>query len=632
MTRPVSTHELTVVEARHSNDGIPSSGPRKLSSAGESTASAASAAVSATTTASTARLVRRSVVLQFQQLLDLAAALPTAPEAKEMRNRSWWNRSSNSYKGPSHNEVNKACPNSDHPPLSSEELNAFYIYSLATEPVVVVVFTALSTVVLQNMAAGAGKEAADHSKQCDYTVKNYKCVANIAGVWVDPSSFSLYTIAASVLLQAIFFISLGALADHSSFRKKFMISFMLVAILLLFGMLAIRDSAWFLFASILVIGAQIFHGASYCFYNSYIPVLSAVHWDVLSSPESTRLHAYENTMNTLSAISQVYGYCGAVGCFAVAGGLVFSLQMLPVSSGFGVGGFFDSLGVTTYAMQVGIFATGLWALIGLFWPACFIRDRPYEPLPKGTNYITYSWKQVFKTIGRAKQMPNTFLMLLAWFLLSDAVTTVGSTTILFATNELGFSSTEILVLAIAAPLTAGGGNYLWLVIQRRFKWSTKAMLMLLVSLSIVLPIYGMLGFFLPFGLKAKWELFPAGIYYGALLGGIQSFSRVLFSELIPRGHEGEFFALYAITDKGSSWFGPLIVGAITDATHEIRYGFCFLFCMLILPVVILWYINVEKGQIDAEEFHVASLDLTIGAGLSPNALARAGGLEAVEDV
>ncbi|KAJ3298608.1 Autophagy protein 22 [Rhizoclosmatium sp. JEL0117] len=551
MTRPVSTHELTVVEARHSNDGIPSSGPRKLSSAGESTASAASAAVSATTTASTARLVRRSVVLQFQQLLDLAAALPTAPEGKEMQNRWWWNRSSNSYKGPSHNEVNKACPNSDHPPLSSEELNAFYIYSLATEPVVVVVFTALSTVVLQNMAAGAGKEAADHSKQ--------------SGVWVDPSSFSLYTIAASVLLQAIFFISLGALADHSSFRKKFMISFMLVAILLLFGMLAIRDSAWFLFA--------------------YIPVLSAVHWDVLSSPESTRLHAYENTMNTLSAISQVYGYCGAVGCFAVAGGLVFSLQMLPVSSGFGVGGFFDSLGVTTYAMQVGIFATGLWALIGLFWPACFIRDRPYEPLPKGTNYITYSWKQVFKTIGRAKKMPNTFLMLLAWFLLSDAVTTVGSTTILFATNELGFSSTEILVLAIAAPLTAGGGNYLWLVIQRRFKWSTKAMLILLVSLSIVLPIYGMLGFFLPFGLKAKWELFPAGIYYGALLGGIQSFSRI----------------------KGRP-------GAITDATHEIRYGFCFLFFMLILPVIVL------------------CLDLTIGAGLSPNAVARAGGLEAVEDV
>ncbi|ORY44774.1 hypothetical protein BCR33DRAFT_716734 [Rhizoclosmatium globosum] len=490
MTRPVSTHELT-------QRRIPSSGPRKLSSAGESTASAASAAVSATTTASTARLVRRSVVLQFQQLLDLAAALPTAPEGKEMQNRWWWNRSSNSYKGPSHNEVNKACPNSDHPPLSSEELNAFYIYSLATEPVVVVVFTALSTVVLQNMAAGAGKEAANHSKQ--------------SGVWVDPSSFSLYTIAASVLLQAIFFISLGALADHSSFRKKFMISFMLVAILLLFGMLAIRDSAWFLFA--------------------YIPVLSAVHWDVLSSPESTRLHAYENTMNTLSAISQVYGYCGAVGCFAVAGGLVFSLQMLPVSSGFGVGGFFDSLGVTTYAMQVGIFATGLWALIGLFWSACFIRDRPYEPLPKGTNYITYSWKQVFKTIGRAKKMPNTFLMLLAWFLLSDAVTTVGSTTILFATNELGFSSTEILL----------NGNF----------------------------------FLLESIMEHCWEEF--NLFHGS----------------------------YSI--KGRP-------GAITDATHEIRYGFCFLFFMLILPVIVL------------------CLDLTIGAGLSPNAVARAGGLEAVEDV
>lgn len=54
------------------------------------------------------------------------------------------------------------------------------------------------------------------------------------------------------------------------------------------------------------------------------------------------------------------------------------------------------------------------------------------------------------------------------------------------------------------------------------------------------------------------------------MGGLSSFCRSLFGELIPPGFEATFYALYAITDKGSSIFGPAIVGAITDTYGEIR--------------------------------------------------------------
>ncbi|KAJ3239000.1 Autophagy protein 22 [Chytriomyces hyalinus] len=566
----------------------------------------------ASTTTSTAKLVRRSAIMHYERLLDLA----TAGECETTEtSKSGVSKKAKKYDirrhGPLHKDIDQLCKGVAHPPLSKEELNAFYLFCGAVEPLVVVVFTALSTVVLQNLAAGAGKEAEDHSLTCNYTVPNYQCVTNIAGAWVDPSSFSLYTTASSVLCQAVFFISLGALADHGAIRKKFMLGFMGLAILMCFSLIAIRDSSWFLAAAILVILAQLTFGASFTFYNSYIPVLSAVHWDVLAAPDESRAKVYEATMNTISSISSAYGYVGAVCCFAVAGGSIFALQLLPVSSGFGDNGFFDgSLGVQTFSMQCGIFIAATWALIGLYFPAKYIRNRPYEPLPKGTNYIAYSWKKIYHTIKRARLMPNTFRMLLAWFMLSDAISTVGSTTILFATRNMGFTSTEILVLAIVAPLTAAGGNYLWLRVQRHFDYSTKYMLMFLISLSILLPIYGILGFFLPFGLRAKWELFPAGIVYGCLLGAIQSFSRVMYGELIPRGHEGEFFSLYSITDKGSSWFGPLIVGAITDATHEIRYGFIFLFFMLLISVGCVAYVDVEAGRREAEKFNKDDYELS----------------------
>jgi UMF1 family MFS transporter len=58
--------------------------------------------------------------------------------------------------------------------------------------------------------------------------------------------------------------------------------------------------------------------------------------------------------------------------------------------------------------------------------------------------------------------------------------------------------------------------------------------------------------------------------YGFVMGGLSSFCRSLYGELIPPGFEAAFYALYAITDKGSSVFGPAIVGAITDAYGEIR--------------------------------------------------------------
>ena len=61
------------------------------------------------------------------------------------------------------------------------------------------------------------------------------------------------------------------------------------------------------------------------------------------------------------------------------------------------------------------------------------------------------------------------------------------------------------------------------------------------------------------GLQQKWEMYPLGAVYGFVLGGLSSYCRSLFGELIPPGSEAAFYALYAITDKGSSVFGPAIV-------------------------------------------------------------------------
>ena len=91
-------------------------------------------------------------------------------------------------------------------------------------------------------------------------------------------------------------------------------------------------------------------------------------------------------------------------------------------------------------------------------------------------------------------------------------------------------------------------------------------------------------------------MYPIGAVYGFVLGGLSSYCRSLFGELIPPGSEAAFYALYAITDKGSSVFGPAIVGAIVDRTGEIRPAFWFLAVLVGLPAPLIYFVDVERGK------------------------------------
>lgn len=83
------------------------------------------------------------------------------------------------------------------------------------------------------------------------------------------------------------------------------------------------------------------------------------------------------------------------------------------------------------------------------------------------------------------------------------------------------------------------------------------------------------------------------------MGGLSSYCRSFFGSLIPEGKEAAFYALYAITDKGSSAVGPAVVGVIVDRTGGIRPAFWFLAVLIALPLPLIWMVDVERGKGDA---------------------------------
>jgi UMF1 family MFS transporter len=265
-------------------------------------------------------------------------------------------------------------------------------------------------------------------------------------------------------------------------------------------------------------------------------------------------------------------------------------------------------------------------LVGIWWAALttptllFLRPRPGPPLPTQQNhasvpppsklstflfYTSFSLLSFWRTLLQAISLRQTLVFLLSWFLLSDAVATISGTAVLFARTELHMGTIAIAFLSITSIGSGIIGAFAWPHVQKRFSLQPKSVLLCCVAGMEMIPLYGLLGFIPVFkqlgfiGLQKAWEIYPIAILHGLVMGGISSYARSVYAPLIPEGSEAAFFALYAVTDKGSSAFGPALVGWIVDHTGSIRPAFIFLAVLVVLPAPLLWWLDVEKGRVDA---------------------------------
>ena len=120
-------------------------------------------------------------------------------------------------------------------------------------------------------------------------------------------------------------------------------------------------------------------------------------------------------------------------------------------------------------------------------------------------------------------------------------------------------------------------------LYRSILWGTYAWMVIVV-----------LAMFLPVGNVA---LFLAlGVAIAIVLGRTQALSRSFFSLLIPRGREGEYFALYNACERGGmSWFGTLLFGVVFQVTGEYWPAIVALVVFFVLGAVFLLRLDASRG-------------------------------------
>ena len=437
---------------------------------------------------------------------------------------------------------------------------------------------------------------------------------------------------------------MSAAADHGKSRKSFLLLFAFTGAVATMLFLAVFPSIY-VFAALLAIIANTCFGASFVLLNSFLPILVRRHPSLKSEEQEDQTEFIRQGSVNGSSDGQAFEDLLPAGPIDPLQLPTQKQQNIPPDtpeelvspalrlsthiSSYGIGiGYLaavivQTLGIvivivvqpltesTTLTLRIVLFFVGLWWLIFTIPAALWLRPRPGPPLPfigdskqarSCAGYLAYSWKSLWKTILSARHLKDVMLFLAAWFLLSDSIATISGTAVLFAKTDLQMKPAALALIGLTGTVVGVIGAFSWSKISRWLNLKPSQTIIACICLFEIIPLYGLLGF-VPaikrlgvFGLQQPWEMYPLGAIYGFVLGGLSSYCRSLFGELIPPGSEAAFYALYAITDKGSSVFGPAIVGAITDRYGEIRPAFVFLAVLISIPLPLMLLVDVDRGK------------------------------------
>ncbi len=398
-----------------------------------------------------------------------------------------------------------------------------------------------------------------------------KATVSFLGIPVAPDSFLPYCISFSVGMQVLFLPILGAIADYSHMRKRMMQIFATIGAVATILMFLITGGLWWL-GGVLFIVANLAFGAAMVFYNAYLP-------DIASEEERDSVSSYGWAM----------GYLG--------GGILLALNLAFFT-------FSDAIGVPgDLAVRINLASAGIWWLGFSFITWGRLRSRrASRSLPAGETYISIGFKQLRKTISEIKQFPETIKFLVAYFLYNDGIQTVIAVASTFAAApliqgglELGQSTLISVILMI--QFVAFFGALFWGKLAGWIGAKQSVVVSLVIWAGVVIYAYGGLK-----GPTATAQFFVLGIFIAIVMGGSQAISRSLFARMIPNGKEAEFFSFYEISERGTSWIGPLVFGLANQLFGNLRIAILSLIFFFIAGLILLPFVNVTKAITDAKKY------------------------------
>jgi MFS transporter, UMF1 family len=375
-----------------------------------------------------------------------------------------------------------------------------------------------------------------------------------------------YCISTSVFLQVLFLPLLGAIADYSHAKKRLMIAFCyggVAATCLLFFVTGHR----YVVGGVLLILANLAFGVTIVLYNAFLNEITT-----------------EDRRNKVSSQGYALGYLG--------GGLLLAANLVLLSLS-------DRLGISKeLTVRISLLSAGLWW--GGFALITFARLKARaarRARPPNRSYLAIGISELGGVWTLLRRLPHTRRYLVAYMAFNDAIQTVISIASVFLAQELfvsrGLATNQnfLIGLVLMVQFVAFLGALLFERIADLITTKPAILLSLVLWTGIVIYAY-----WFPQTVAQAWAM---GAALATVLGGSQALSRSLFSQMIPVGHEATFFGLYEITERGTSWIGPLVFGLVVGATGSYRQAILSLIVLFLVGIAVLFCTNTERAIHDA---------------------------------
>lgn len=381
------------------------------------------------------------------------------------------------------------------------------------------------------------------------------------GIPILADSFFPYMVSLSVVLQVFFLPVLGAIADYSHLKKTLMGIFAYVGAFATLGMYFLQGDRYLLGGSLFLL-ANLSFGASIVFYNAFLPEISA-----------------PDERDHISSQGWAMGYLG--GGILLAVNLVF-VQFL--AEGWGIS--------TGDAVRISLASAGVWWAIFTLIPLISLRARrPMKSLPAGKGYLSIGFQQLGHTLRQLPTYPHTMLFLIAYLLYNDGIQTIIAMSTQFGSRELGLATGDLVTLILMVQFIAFFGALAFGYLARWIGSRRAIMFSLVIWLGVSVYTYAFL--------QTKLQFFIMGGVIAIVLGGSQALSRSLFSLMIPQGQEAEYFSLYEISERGTSWLGPLLFGLVLQNTGSYRSAILSIALFFTLGLGLLIFVNVRRAIVES---------------------------------
>ncbi|MBP2327405.1 UMF1 family MFS transporter [Kibdelosporangium banguiense] len=383
------------------------------------------------------------------------------------------------------------------------------------------------------------------------------CDISVFGLEFPAGSLWGYLLSFATVIQVLIVPLMGAVADRSHNKKRMLAIFAFGGSAATALMALVTGSSWELGAILFVLG-NIGYGTSVAIYYSFIP-------DIANTDER----------DDLSTRGWAFGYLGA--------GVVLALQLAIVQFG-------DSMGISAGdAARIAFLLSGIWwsafTLIPLRRLRNHVPTRPHEP---GTNVFTSGFKELGATLKSAKAFPLTLAFLGTYLIYTDGIATVANVSAQYGSEELKLEQNVLITTILIVQFVAYVGGMLHGLVARRIG----AKRTIMYSLGVWVVVIG-LAYFVQAGQALQFYGLAAGI--GLVLGGTNALSRALFSQMIPPGKEAQYFSVYEVGERATSWLGPLVFAVTSQTTGSYRYAIISLVIFFFVGLVLMAFVPVKRA-------------------------------------